>query len=107
MKINSNFDDAKLSALLRQGCQSPPLPPRFQENVWRRVERAEAPAQAGGGPAWLDTFAALVLRPRFAYATVATLMLAGILLGTHQGAQVAKQDAQARYIALVAPNSLR
>lgn len=104
MKTNMNLDDVKLSELLRQARSSPSLPPRFQENVWRRIEHAEAPAKANS---WLDALAALVLRPRFAYATVATLMLAGILLGTHQGAQAAKQDAQARYIALVAPNALR
>ena len=107
MKKNQNFDDVKLSALLREARVSPSLPPRFQENVWRRIEHTEAPDPAAGRIAWLDTLAALVLRPRFAYATVATLMLAGILLGTHQGAQAAKQDAQARYVALVAPNSLR
>jgi hypothetical protein len=107
MKTNLNPDDAKLSELLLQARVSPLLPPRFQENVWRRIEHTEAPAPTMGGLAWLDTLAALVLRPRFAYATVATLMLMGVLLGTHQGAQVAKQDAQARYVALVAPNSLR
>lgn len=107
MKENMNLDDAKLSKLLRQTRVSPLLPPRFQENVWRRIEHAKAPIHATGRIAWLDALAALVLQPRFAYATVATLMLAGILLGTHQGAQAAKQDAQARYVALVAPNSLR
>jgi hypothetical protein len=99
-----NPEDTKLSALLRQSRVSPPLPPRFQENVWRRIEDAQAPAKPAS---WLDAFATLVLRPRFAYATVAALLLAGALLGAHQGAQIAKQDAQARYVAMVAPNSLR
>jgi hypothetical protein len=48
-----------------------------------------------------------VLRPRFAYATVATLVLAGALLGTYQGAQTARQTEQARYLAAVAPDALR
>jgi hypothetical protein len=106
MKENMNPDDPKLSALLRKASRmaGPPLPPRFQENVWRRIEDAEAPAKSDS---WLDALAALVLRPRFAYATVAALMLAGVLLGACEGAQVAKQDAQARYVALVAPNPLR
>ena len=52
-------------------------------------------------------FAALVLRPRFAYATVTALVLAGVLLGTYQGAQSAKQNEQAHYLAAVAPDSLR
>jgi hypothetical protein len=103
-KGSAEAGDTKLSALLHQGRVSPSLPPRFQENVWRRIEDAQAPVKP---ESWLDAFAALVLRPRFAYATVAALMLAGVLLGAHQGAQIAKQDAQARYVAMVAPNSLR
>jgi hypothetical protein len=105
MKENMNPDDKKLSTLLRASRMAgQSLPPRFQENVWRRIEDAEAPVKSGS---WLDAMAALVLRPRFAYTTVAALVLAGALLGTYQGAQVAKQDAQASYVALVAPNSLR
>jgi hypothetical protein len=99
-----NPDDTKLSELLRQSRVSPQLPPRFQENVWRKIEAANSPAKSG---VWLESLAALVLRPRFAYATIAALVLAGALLGAHQGAQIAKQDAQARYVASVAPNSLR
>ena len=101
---SAEASDARFSAVLRTARPSPSLPPRFQENVWRRIEEAEAPAPSGS---WLDALSALVLRPRFAYATVATLMLAGVLLGTYQGAQNAKQAGQARYLAVVAPNSLR
>ncbi len=104
MKENMNSNDSKLSALLRESRLSPSLPPRFQENVWRRIEDAEAPVESGS---WLDVFAALVLRPRFAFATVSALVLAGVLLGTYQGTQTARQNEQARYIALVAPNPLR
>jgi hypothetical protein len=99
-----NPDDAKLSALLRESRPSPALPPRFQENVWRRIEDAEARVKSGS---WLDALAALVLRPRFAFATVAALVLAGVLLGTYQGAHTTRQSEQARYLALVAPNPLR
>ena len=99
-----NSNDTKLSALLRESRVSPSLPPRFQENVWRRIENAEAPAKS---KSWLDSLAALILRPKFAFATVAVLMLAGILLGTHEGSQIARQDAQIRYLAAVAPSSLR
>ena len=104
VKENMNPNDPKLSALLRESRLSPSLPPRFQENVWRRIEDAEAPVKSGS---WLDAFAALVLRPRFAFATVSALVLAGVLLGTYQGAQTTRQNEQARYLALVAPNPLR
>lgn len=104
MKENMNPEDTKLSALLRQTRPSPSLPPRFQENVWRRIEDAEVPAAS---VSWLEALAGLVVRPRLAYATVAALLLVGMLLGVHEGTQAAKQDAQARYVASVAPNSLR
>src|ERR1039457_277069 len=103
-KGSAEASDAKFREVLRAARPSPSLPPRFQENVWRRIEDADAPVKSSS---WLDTFAALVLRPRFAYAPVAPLMLAGVLLGTYQGAQNAKQTEQARYLAAVAPNSLR
>jgi hypothetical protein len=104
MKETMNPEDTKLREVLQAARLSPSLPPRFQENVWRRIEDAEAPAASAS---WLDALAAFVIRPRFAYATVAGLVLAGALLGAHQGAQIAKQDAQARYVASVAPDSLR
>ena len=107
MKENMKADDAKFRVLLHAARPSPSLPPRFQEAVWRRIEEAEAPARPAGGVTWLDTLAALVLRPRFAFATVSALVLAGVLLGAYSGTRVARQDAQARYLAAVAPNSLR
>jgi hypothetical protein len=103
-KENFNPDDARLGALLRASRPSPSLPPRFQEGVWRRIEDAAAPVKQ---ESWLDALAVLVLRPRFAFATVAALVLAGVLLGGYDGTQVARQDAQARYLAAVAPNPLR
>jgi hypothetical protein len=96
--------DARLGSLLHASRPSPALPPRFQDGVWRRIEEAEAPAKS---ESWLDALAVLVLRPRFALATVSALVLAGVLLGAYDGTQVARQDAQARYLAAVAPNPLR
>jgi hypothetical protein len=104
MRENMNPNDTKLSALLRESRVSPSLPPRFQQNVWQRIEDAEAPVKP---ESWLDALAALILRPKFAFTTAAMLLFAGILLGTVEGSQNARHDAQARYIASVAPNSLR
>src|SRR5882724_2976696 len=106
-KENLNPADEKLGALLRESRMSPALPPRFQENVWRRIEDAEAPVKPGEPITWQEALVALMLRPRFAYATVATLMCAGILLGAYNGGQTARHDAEARYVAAVAPNPLR
>jgi hypothetical protein len=99
--------DVKLSTLLRESRVSPALPPRFQEGVWRRIEEAAAPVKVTDGIAWLEALVTLVLRPRFALATATVLMVAGALLGVREGSQMAHQDAQARYLAVVAPNSLR
>jgi hypothetical protein len=104
---NLNPEDARLSALLRQSRAAPSLPPRFQEGVWRRIEDGEVPVRSAGAAGRLDTLAAWVLRPRLAFATIAMVILAGTLLGAREGAQAARQDAQARYLAAVAPNPLR
>ncbi len=103
MNTNTNPDDAKLSALLRQSRVSPSLPPRFQEDVWRRIEDSEAPLKS---ETWLDALAALVLRPRFALVAATVLVMAGALLGAREGDRMAQTDAQAQYIAAVAPPAM-
>lgn len=105
--INPDPNDARLGTLLRASRVAPALPPRFQEGVWRRIEEAEAPIQSTGGITWLDALAALVLRPRFAMAAATVLIITGALLGVREGSQMVKQDAQARYLATVAPHALR
>ena len=107
VKENMNPDDTKLSALLRQGRVSPTLPPRFQENVWRRIEDAEAPVLSAPGLSWLDALAALVLRPRFALVTAAALVVAGALLGARAGNLAANQAAHTQYLTAVAPPVMR
>lgn len=97
-------DDAQLQALLRTGRTAPALPPRFQENVWRRIGDAEAKPESAS---WLDELVARLLRPRLAFAAVAALLLAGILTGAHAGVETARHEAQTRYLAAVAPNLLR
>lgn len=102
-----NPEDAKLSALLRESRARPALPPRFQEGVWRRIEETEAPLEKSRGRSWLEAIVAGALRPRFALAAAVALIAAGSLAGAQQGLQRARQEAQARYLAVEAPNSLR
>ena len=101
---NLHPGDAKLRDLLRSSRPAPSLPPRFQERVWRRIERPEVESVAGTLN-WLDVLFARLLRPRFALAAAVALVLAGSLLGAQQGAQAARQHAQARYLAAVDPNA--
>jgi hypothetical protein len=99
-------EDANLSALLRESRAKPSLPPGFQESVWRRIEETEAPMESRSG-SWLEAIVAWALRPRFAVAMAVVLILAGSLVGVQRGHQTARQEAQARYLAVEAPNSLR
>ena len=102
---NLNPDDTKLSRLLRDSRESPPLAPRFQQDVWRRIEDGEE--REAGGPAWLERLAEWVLRPKLAFAAVVALVLAGAWLGASNGAHAARQNAQSRYVASVVPDLLR
>jgi len=102
-----NPADGKLGSLLREARTFPALPPRFQQNVWRRIEAVEISVQPSEANTWLEALVAVMLRPRYAYATIAVLMLAGISLGAYSGAHTARHDAEVRYVASVAPGSLQ
>lgn len=99
---DSNPEAARLRAILREAATVPTAPPRFQEGVWRRIESAEAgnTVETAG---WLDAVVMWALRPKFALTAVTALVLLGAILGVQQGMQTARQDAQARYLAAVAP----
>ena len=97
-------DDPKLSVLLRESRALPPLPPRFQQNVWRRIEAADAPTKSAS---WLDALAILILRPRFAMVAATALVMGGVFMGALDGRQAARHDAQMNYLAAVAPHSVR
>lgn len=99
---NLEPDDARLGTLLRESRSSPSLPLRFRENVWKRIERVEAKAQAN----WLDVLACWLMRPRLAFAVAAVLVLTGLGLGWNNGERLARNDAQARYLSAVVPNAL-
>ena len=97
-------DDPQLRALMRAARTTPDLPPRFQQNVWRRIEDADAPSKSSS---WLDTLVLAILRPKFALVGAGILLVAGILAGTMNGRQVARHDAEMNYLAAVAPQADR
>lgn len=106
MKPLNSPEDEKLQRLLRGTRPAPGLPPRFKENVWRRIETREVHS-ATDAPGWLSGLAGWLLRPRLAFALAAAVMLAGVGLGWNSAQHQGRHDAQARYLAAVVPNSLR
>ncbi len=96
---NLNPNDGRLSSLLRESRPVSGLPPRFQETVWKRIEHKEQPAPALN---WVEALAALVMKPRFALATVCALVVVGVALGSLDGTARARHDAQERYLAAFA-----
>jgi len=107
MNANLEPSDERLRSLLRSARPAPPLPPRFQESVWRRIDTAEAPEVQTLSPfAWVERWIERLLLPRFALASLALLLAAGGLTGALASAGAAKQRAQERYLSAVAPSRL-
>lgn len=107
MNDKSQPNDERLRAVVREARPSPPLPPRFQESVWRRIESAEAPRPSLALAEWFDRAAAWLLRPRLAMAGVAAMLLVGISIGVVQGGSLSQDMAKERYLAAVSPLTTR
>jgi hypothetical protein len=84
--IPPNENDPALRAVLREWKPASSLPPRFQEQVWQRIERAEAKANLPA-LAWdrlQEWIAAMLPRPALALAYVTVLLVVGATLGWNQ-----------------------
>jgi hypothetical protein len=92
--------DPELRALLRAAHPAPSLPPRFQEGVWRRLERSE---RSNPTPGWFESFVAGLLRPAYASIGLAAVMVAGVGLGLRDTEVSNLMTEQARYLAAVSP----
>ncbi len=108
MKTNKPNDDAPLDALLQEWKVKPSLPPRFNEQVWRRIEHAEtAPAPSVSlATVFANWIATMLPRPALATAYVAVLLAIGAGVGwsqaRHETARVTS-DLSARYAQAVDP----
>lgn len=105
MKMNEQKDE-NLRSVLREWKVNEPLPARFQEHVWQRIEKVEAAKGISLGAYlahWLEqTFA----RPALAFAYVAVLLVSGITLGySHAQQRQARMndDLGTRYVQSVDP----
>jgi len=103
MTDQSEPSDRLLGALVRAARPAPPLPPRFREAVWQRLESAQAPRRAASVAEWLDRAAAWLLRPGLALAGVAALLLVGTAIGVVQGTNLADERAKQQYLTAVSP----
>lgn len=100
--------DRNLDQALKQWVVKSPLPPRFQEQVWQRIARAES-KQETPVSVWrllqrlLETN---LPRPQFAYSYVAILLVFGVVSGAwtarHETSRL-NADLGSRYVQSVDP----
>ena len=109
--MNTNgprHEDEPLRALLKEWKVTTSLPPSFQEQVWRRIERAEAQPiiSVPFWTVWTDWIAKALPRPALAIAYVAVLLAIGATVGWAQARQETERvsdDLSARYVRSVDP----
>lgn len=97
-----------LRKLMREWTVTTPLPPRFQEGVWARIERAEAAVltKVTLWSAFMASLAAALPRPAVAVAYVMMLFFVGVATGVWQVRnQTARLDGElgTRYVQSVDP----
>ena len=91
--------DEKLGKLLRANRPVAELPPGFQNNVWRRIEKGEQP-KAGIA----ELLAGWFLRPRLATAGLAAVVLLAAGAGAMHGIKSGEREARDKYVASVDPS---
>jgi len=109
--MNANqpgHEDETLRAQLKEWKATPGLPPGFQDQVWRRIERAEAlPIIAV--PLWTvctNWIAAVLPRPALAAAYVTVFLAIGAMFGWVQARHETERvsgDLSAQYVRSVDP----
>ena len=88
MKANEPGNhDEPLRKLLKEWRTDAPLPPRFQETVWQRIERAQAPVPPSVWAAIAHWIGTVLPRPALAVSYVAVLLTIGVTAGWAQARQ--------------------
>lgn len=83
--MNSNKSSGENEAMdkvLGQWKVDSPLPPRFQEQVWQRIAKAETKPEPLEKLGWWRVIEVALLRPRFAYAYLGLLLAVGVAAGS-------------------------
>lgn len=98
--------DAALTRVLQEWQVKMPLPPRFQEGVWQKIARADAP-EGVGWQQWLTRVLESVLpRPKFAVSYLAVLLVAGVAGGSmaaHLKTRRLQSELGLRYVQSIDP----
>jgi hypothetical protein len=104
MKETPSESEGPVRKLLHDWKVTTPLPPRFSEGVWRRIERAQArPSPIDALRAWL---ADVMPRPAVALSYITILLMIGIVTGQWQARVKAGQlhsELSQRYVQTVDP----
>ena len=83
MKPNQRPDnDEPLRDVLREWGVDAPLPPRFQDQVWQRIARADVRSES---PFWVKLVRLLEVvlpRPKVAFSYVTALLVLGVAAGS-------------------------
>lgn len=106
--IQTPDNDEHLRAVLRGWVVDTPAPPRFQDQVWQRIARAEVRPEFGFWTGLIRLVEVALPRPRIALSYVSTLLVLGVAAGS-MTAQIRSShlnaDLRARYVHSVAPYS--
>jgi len=94
--IQANEDEERLSRLLHEWKVEVALSPRFQEGVWRRLDRAETNTQAILWRTFAHWMESTFNRPALAGSYLAVLLLVGLTTGYLQ-AHAKSEQAEARW----------
>ena len=109
-KDSTNPPDPLLESALRDWEVKQPLPPRFEQQVWCRIQRAEAEVPSAiGSLVWL-WIAHVFTRRSVAVSYLAILLACGLLAGYWQARAEKERSAEslsARYVQMVDPYQSR
>jgi len=107
MNINEpDSDDKALRKLLKEWRSEASLPPRFQDSVWRRIERAQAPVSSPLLLAMAHWIGTMLPRPAFAISYIIVLLAGGATFGwahARQETTQIKDDLSQRYVRVLDP----
>lgn len=96
-----------LDALLKSASAEVNLPPRFQAEVWQRIADRATDSPWQPVRAWLEQWAAILTRPRYALALVAVAILVGAGAAQIQATRDYSDTMQARYVSMIDPYTPR